>query len=165
MMNGCEKSDPAIVAAKPTNKAERSAAQGNRVKEQTPNPVGRFIPNLRVSHTPPPNPPPFHTPNRATAPRRTLPPPTPPPPKHPSTPDLLRSRWSQGRGPRETRTRLARSERRIGKARHTAWTAYGKRQGTGRRRGSPRSSTMSASICLKRRSSISRRTPLLAWTN
>ncbi len=27
MMNGCEKSDPAIVAAKPTNKAERSAAE------------------------------------------------------------------------------------------------------------------------------------------
>ena len=27
MMHGCEKSDPAIVAVKPTNKAERSAAE------------------------------------------------------------------------------------------------------------------------------------------
>ena len=60
-------------------------------------------------------------------------------------------------------TRTARSGRRTGKARPTAWTAYGKRQGTGRRRGSPRSSTISASICSKRRSSISRRTLRLAW--
>ncbi len=28
---------------------EEAKAQGNRVKEQTPNPVGRSIPNLRVS--------------------------------------------------------------------------------------------------------------------
>ena len=64
-----------------------------------------------------------------------------------------RSRRSQGRGPRETRTRAARSERRVGKARHTACTGYGERQGKGRRRSSPRSCTPSTSLRSKRRSS------------
>ena len=44
------------------------------------------------------------------------------------------------------------------------WTAYGKWQGTGRRRSSPRSSTISLSSCSGRRSSNSRRMPLPEWT-
>ena len=71
MMHGREKSDPAIVATKPTNKAGRPAG----------------------------------------------------------------SRWSQGRGPRGTRASKARAGRRTGKACPRRWSAYGKRQGRGRRNG------------------------------
>jgi RNA-directed DNA polymerase len=96
MMNGQEKSDPAIVAVKPTNKAERSG---------------------------------------------------------------WRSRWSQGRGPRGMRTSKARAGRRTGKPCHRRWNAYGKPQGKGRRRSSPRSCTTSASIFWRRRSLNQGRTP------
>src|SRR6516225_9264942 len=41
---------------------------------------------------------------------------------------------------------------------HRRWNAYGKLRGKGRRSGSPRSSTTSASTCSKRRSTNSRRT-------
>ena len=75
MMHEREKSDSAIVAEKPTNKAERSAAE----------------------------------------------------PVEPRA------------GPRGIRTSKARAGRRTGKACHRRWIAYGKRQGKGRRRGSPRS--------------------------
>ena len=71
--------------------------------------------------------------------------------------DRRRSRWSQGRGPRGTRTSKARAGRRTGKACHRRWNAYGKPQGNGRRNGSPRSSTISASTCSGWRSSRSRR--------
>ena len=74
-----------------------------------------------------------------------------------------RSRWSQGRRPRGMRTSKARAGHRAGQACHRRWNAYGKSQGKGRRRGSPRSSTTSASICSRRRSSNSRRTPRRAW--
>ena len=70
MMHGREKSDSAIVAVKPTNKAGRP----------------------------------------------------------------LRSRWSQGRGPRGTRASKARAGHRAGKACPRRWSAYGKPQGKGRRR-------------------------------
>jgi hypothetical protein len=42
---------------------------------------------------------------------------------------------------------------------HRRWSAYGKLQGKGRRRGSPRSSTKSAPTCSKKRSSNSEKTP------
>ena len=42
---------------------------------------------------------------------------------------------------------------RVGEPCHKGWSAYGKPQGKGRRRSSPRSSTTSASICSTRRSS------------
>ena len=58
-----------------------------------------------------------------------------------------RSRWSEGRRPRGMRTNKARAGHRTGKACHRRWTAYDKPQGKGRRRGSPRSSTTSASNC------------------
>ena len=58
-----------------------------------------------------------------------------------------RSRWSEGRGPRGMRTSKARAGRRAGRACHRRWIAYGKSQGKGRRRGSPRSCTTSASSC------------------
>ncbi len=45
-----------------------------------------------------------------------------------------RSRWSQGRGPRETRTSKARTGRRSGLACHRRWNAYVKQQRQGRRR-------------------------------
>src|SRR6516165_1090445 len=44
----------------------------------------------------------------------------------------------------------ARAGRRVGKACHRRWIAYGKWRGKGRRRGSPRSSTTSASIFSKK---------------
>ena len=66
-----------------------------------------------------------------------------------------RSWWSQGRGPRGTRDSKARAGRRTGKACPRRWTAYGKPQGRGRRNGSPRSSTTSASTCSGWRSSRS----------
>ena len=78
--------------------------------------------------------------------------------------DRRRSRWSQGRGPRGTRASKARAGHRAGKACHRRWTAYGKPQGKGRRRGSPRSSTTSTSICSGRRSSRSSAMPPPAWT-
>ena len=59
----------------------------------------------------------------------------------------LRSRWSEGRGPRGMRASKARAGHRTGEACHRRWNAYGKPQGKGRRRGSPRSSTTSASTC------------------
>ena len=63
MMHGHEKSDPAIVAVKPANKARS---------------------------------------------------------------DPLRSRWSEGRGPRGMRASKARTGLRAGSACHRRWTAYGK---------------------------------------
>jgi hypothetical protein len=39
--------------------------------------------------------------------------------------DPLRSRWSQGRGPRGTRASKARAGHRTGKACHRRWNAYG----------------------------------------
>ena len=65
-------------------------------------------------------------------------------------------------GEREPAT--ARAGRRTGKACHRRWTAYGKPQGNGRRRGSPRSSTTSRSTCCGWRSSRSSETPRPAWT-
>src|SRR5258708_16289808 len=47
------------------------------------------------------------------------------------------------------RTRKARAGRRTGKVCHRRWSAYGKSQGNGRRNGSPRSSTISASKLLR----------------
>ncbi len=44
------------------------------------------------------------------------------------------------------------------------WSAYGKSRRKGRRRGSSRSFTTSASTCLTRRSTNSRRMPPPAWT-
>ena len=75
----------------------------------------------------------------------------------------LRSRWSQGRRPREMRASKARAGRSTGKACHRRWNAYDKPQGKGRRRSSLRSSTISPSTCLRTRLMNSRRTPLLAW--
>src|SRR5215831_9276556 len=96
MMNGHEKSDPAIVAMKPANKAEGpSAARA----------VGEPYAAERVE--------------------------------------------------RRAGTK--------GKACHRRWSAYGKSQGKGRRRGSPRSSTTSTSTCSKRHSPHSRRTPPRVW--
>jgi hypothetical protein len=46
----------------------------------------------------------------------------------------LRSGWSQGRGPRGTRTRHARDGLRAAVACHRGWNAYGRPQGKGRRR-------------------------------
>src|SRR5262249_55265957 len=46
---------------------------------------------------------------------------------------------------------------------HRRWNAYGKLRGKGRRNGSPRSSTTSASTCSKRRSTNSKRTQRRAW--
>src|ERR1700726_4689105 len=58
-----------------------------------------------------------------------------------------RSRWSQGRKPRETPTSKARAGRRTGQACHRRWNAYGKQQGKGKRSGSRRSCTMSIPPC------------------
>src|SRR5215471_10978349 len=57
------------------------------------------------------------------------------------------------------RTSKARAGRSVGKACHKRWNAYGKSQGKGRRRGSPRSSTISAPTCSKRRSSNLKKMP------
>ncbi len=54
----------------------------------------------------------------------------------------LRSRWSEGRGPRGTRERNARAGHRAGKACSRGWTVYGKQQRQGRRSGSPLCFTM-----------------------
>ena len=69
-----------------------------------------------------------------------------------------RSRWSEGRGPRGMQNSKAPAGHRAGAACHRRWDAYGKLQRKGRRRGSPRSSTTSASTCLNRRSTSSKRT-------
>ena len=63
-----------------------------------------------------------------------------------------RSRWSEGRGPRGTRASKARTGRSAGFACHRRWSAYVKQQGQGRRNGSLRCSTTSASICFGCRS-------------
>ena len=57
------------------------------------------------------------------------------------------------------RASKARAGHRTGEACHRRWSAYGKPQGKGRRRSSPRSSTTSVSICSQRRSLNSRRMP------
>ena len=78
-MHEPEKSDSAVVAAKPTNKAERSAAESVEPRAETKGNAGS----------------------------------------------------------------KARTERRTGQACHRRWNAYDKLHGKGRRRGSPRSCTMS----------------------
>ena len=57
-----------------------------------------------------------------------------------------------GRGPRGRRSSKARPGHSAGPMCHLRWSAYGKRQKRGRRRSSPRSSTISAWICSRRRS-------------
>ena len=101
MMHGREKSDSAIVAAKPTNKAGQPAAELGGAKGGGQGERG--------------------------------------PAKH--APDTEPGKRVPGAG---TRT--------------------DKPQGKGRRRSSPRSSTTSASICSRRRSSRSSATPRPAWT-
>src|SRR6516225_976430 len=109
MMHGHEKSDHAIVAVKPANKAEEPSAA---------RPAGE---------------------------------------PHAAEPAEPRA------GPRGMRTSKARAGRSVGKACHKRWNAYGKSQGKGRRRGSPRFSTISAPTCSKRRSSNLKRMPRRAW--
>jgi hypothetical protein len=60
------------------------------------------------------------------------------------------------KGMRASKTRAG---HRTGKVRQMRWTAYGKSQGKGRRRSSPRSSTTSVLSCSKRRSTNLRRMP------
>src|SRR5439155_17156429 len=109
MMHGHEKSDLAIVAGKPANKAEQPAPERSAAKLNAAEPVER----------------------RA--------------------------------GARGMQASKARAGRRVGKACHRRWNAYGKWRGKGRRRGSPRSSIISASTCSNGRSSNSRRTLHPAW--
>ena len=64
----------------------------------------------------------------------------------------------------------ARTGHRVGETCHRRWSAYGKQQGKGRRKSSPRSSTTSASICSTRRSSNLRKDAApgvdgLIWTD
>jgi hypothetical protein len=99
MMHGREKSDSAIVAVKPTNKAVPIAAE----------------------------------------------------PVEPRA------------GPRGTRASKARTGHRDGSAWHKRWSAYGKPQGNGRRRGSLHSSTTSASTACGWRSSRSNAMPPPGW--
>src|SRR4051794_18768386 len=98
MMNGRERSDSAIVAVKPTNKAGQPVAEPGEPRAGTEGNADQ----------------------QSTAGRRT------------------------------------------GKA--WRWIAYGQPQGTGRRNGSPRSSTTSALICSGKRSSRSGVMPPPAWT-
>src|SRR5215471_17742610 len=70
----------------------------------------------------------------------------------------------QGRGPRGMRTNKAHARHRTGKVCHKRWPAYDKLQSKGRRNGSPRFFTTSASICSGSRSSHSRRTRHLGST-
>ena len=78
--------------------------------------------------------------------------------------ETQRSRWSEGRGPRGMRASKARAGHRAGQACHRRWNAYGKSQEKRRRRGSPRSSTTSASICLgKAFSELKKRRRSRAW--
>ena len=61
------------------------------------------------------------------------------------------------------RASKARAGRRTGKVCHRRWSAYGKSQGNGRRNGSPRSSTISASSYSGWRSSPSSETLHPVW--
>ena len=69
----------------------------------------------------------------------------------------------EGRGLRGMRASKARTGRRAGQTCHRRRNAYGRPQGKGRRRGSPRSSTTSPLNCWRRRSTRWRRTQPPAW--
>src|SRR5450755_951113 len=66
-------------------------------------------------------------------------------------------------GARGMRVSKARAGHRTGEPCHRRWSAYGKLQGKGRRRSSPRSSITSVLITSQRHSLNSRRMPQLEW--
>src|SRR6266516_7731993 len=100
MMYDHEKSDPAIVAVKPTNKAGQPAAE---LVEPRAGPRGMCVSKARAGHS-------------------------------------------------------------TGEPCHRRWSAYGKVQGKGRRRSSPRSSITSVLLTSQRHSPNSRRMLQLEWT-
>ena len=62
--------------------------------------------------------------------------------------NALRSWWSEGQGPREMRASKARSGHRTGQACHRRWIAYGKPQGTRRRKFTALSTTSTPKCCV-----------------